>query len=75
MEDGKKIKIFDRLVSKIDKENDIVLSLQYKIDLNSLIDKFHNLLYKNYKDTEIKNYYNLLCEKNKKSIWNLMQLI
>tara|TARA_B100001123_G_C15241283_1_gene999197 strand:+ start:743 stop:1555 length:813 start_codon:yes stop_codon:yes gene_type:complete len=39
--------------------------LKYKIDLNILIDKFHNLLYKNYKDTEIKNYYNLLCEKNK----------
>tara|TARA_B100001094_G_scaffold333460_1_gene412877 strand:- start:3755 stop:4561 length:807 start_codon:yes stop_codon:yes gene_type:complete len=37
----------------------------YKIDLNTLIDKFHNLLYKNYKDTEIKNYYKLLCEKNK----------
>tara|TARA_A100001037_G_scaffold287675_1_gene297471 strand:+ start:937 stop:1749 length:813 start_codon:yes stop_codon:yes gene_type:complete len=39
--------------------------LKYKIDLNILIDKFHNLLYKNYKDTEIKDYYNLLCEKNK----------
>ena len=39
--------------------------LKYKIDLNSLIDKFHNLLYKNYKDTEIKDYYKLLCEKNK----------
>lgn len=37
----------------------------YKIDLNILIDKFHNLLYKNYKDTEITNYYKLLCEKNK----------
>jgi hypothetical protein len=37
----KKIKIFDRLVSKIDKENDIVLSIRHKIDLNSLnIEKF-----------------------------------
>ena len=39
--------------------------LKYKIDLNILKDKFNNLLYKNYKDTEIKDYYNLLCEKNK----------
>ena len=38
---------------------------KYKFDLNKLIDKFHNLLYKDYKDTEIKNYYKLLCEKNK----------
>ena len=37
----------------------------YKFDLNKIIDKFHNLLYKDYEDTEIKNYYKLLCEKNK----------
>jgi len=41
------------------------INIEYKIDFNSLIDKFHNLLYKNHKDDEIKNYYTLLCEKNK----------
>jgi len=38
---------------------------KYDVNLNNLIDKFHKLLYRDYKDTEVNNYYNLLCEKNK----------
>lgn len=39
--------------------------LNENIDLNEKIDKFHNLLYKDINDYDNKNFYNLLCEKNK----------
>ena len=39
--------------------------LNENIDLNDKIDKFHDLLYKNINDYDNKNFYNLLCEKNK----------
>ena len=68
----KKIKIFDRLVSKIDKENDIVLSLRHKIDLNSLnIEKFTEEKTKSIEDirSEIAGYEDDII-KNKTWISN-----
>lgn len=39
--------------------------LNENIDLNEKIDKFHDLLYKDINVYNNKNFYNLLCEKNK----------
>lgn len=39
--------------------------LNENIDLNEKIDKFHDLLYKDINVYDNKNFYNLLCEKNK----------
>ena len=68
----KKIKTFDRLVSEIDKENDIVLSLRHKIDLNSLnIEKFTEEKTKSIEDirSEIASYEDDII-KNKTWISN-----